>query len=539
MLPDLTTIKDLLPEISLIALAMWIYIGGTIATQRQWWSWFSLAAYVVVGFMLYKQDLIMWPYLSETGGGSVSGPLVIDYLGHATRWIAVAMGFIFTLMSSRLIGRRTASEFLATLMLLVVGVMIVARANDLVLMFLGLELVSIPTYVLLFLGRSDRNSAEATTKYFFLSILSSAVLLYGFSFLYGMAGTTVLMGTEGNPGIREILGTMTQSEVADGLGRFAPFALILILAGLGFRLAAVPFHFYAPDVYQGTTNANAGLLTVAPKIVGIVGIVRLIVATMPLSAHLGWQLVIVLSILTMTIGNVAALWQKNLRRLMAYSSIAHAGYMLIGLTVALASRNQGLVENGGVAAMYLYLLVYVVASAGIFAALSFLSSEDREVNTLDDISGVASRHPAIAGAVALFMFSLAGIPPLAGFWGKFSLFGGAISAAANVDHAATSNWLIALAIVGVLNAAIAAAYYLRVIATMYFYSSSRENDARGGWEPAVATALCAFAVVALGVLPGSIMKTSRLAEQSALAGTHDGASSTLAAYQTDARVDER
>ena len=164
MLPDLTTIKDLLPEISLIALAMWIYIGGTIATQRQWWSWFSLAAYVVVGFMLYKQDLIMWPYLSETDGGAVSGPLVIDYLGHATRWIAVAMGFVFTLMSSRLIGRRTASEFLATLMLLVVGVMIVARANDLVLMFLGLELVSIPTYVLLFLGRGDRSSAEATTK---------------------------------------------------------------------------------------------------------------------------------------------------------------------------------------------------------------------------------------------------------------------------------------------------------------------------------------------------------------------------------------
>ncbi|MCA9161461.1 MAG: NADH-quinone oxidoreductase subunit N [Planctomycetales bacterium] len=539
MLPDLTTIKDLLPEISLIALAMWIYIGGTIATQRQWWSWFSLAAYVVVGFMLYKQDLIMWPYLSETDGGAVTGPLVIDYLGHATRWIAVAMGFVFTLMSSRLIGRRTASEFLATLMLLVVGVMIVARANDLVLMFLGLELVSIPTYVLLFLGRGDRSSAEATTKYFFLSILSSAVLLYGFSFLYGMAGTTVLMGTEGNPGIREMLGTMTQSEVADGLGRFAPFALILILAGLGFRLAAVPFHFYAPDVYQGTTNANAGLLTVAPKIVGIVGIIRLIVATMPLSAHLGWQLVIVLSILTMTIGNVAALWQKNLRRLMAYSSIAHAGYMLIGLTVALAGRNQGLVENGGVAAMYLYLLVYVVASAGIFAALSFLSSEDREVNTLDDISGVASRHPAIAGAVALFMFSLAGIPPLAGFWGKFSLFGGAISAAANVDHAATSSWLITLAIVGVLNAAIAAAYYLRVIATMYFYSSSREEDARGGWEAAVATGLCAFTVVALGILPGSIMRTSRLAEQSAIAGTTVKASSTLAAYQTDARVDER
>ncbi|MCA9211395.1 MAG: NADH-quinone oxidoreductase subunit N, partial [Planctomycetales bacterium] len=360
-----------------------------------------------------------------------------------------------------------------------------------------------------------------------------------FSFLYGMAGTTVLMGTEGNPGIREMLGTMTQSEVADGLGRFAPFALILILAGLGFRLAAVPFHFYAPDVYQGTTNANAGLLTVAPKIVGIVGIIRLIVATMPLSAHLGWQLVIVLSILTMTIGNVAALWQKNLRRLMAYSSIAHAGYMLIGLTVALAGRNQGLVENGGVAAMYLYLLVYVVASAGIFAALSFLSSEDREVNTLDDISGVASRHPAIAGAVALFMFSLAGIPPLAGFWGKFSLFGGAISAAANVDHAATSSWLITLAIVGVLNAAIAAAYYLRVIATMYFYSSSREEDARGGWEAAVATGLCAFTVVALGILPGSIMRTSRLAEQSAIAGTTVKASSTLAAYQTDARVDER
>jgi NADH-quinone oxidoreductase subunit N len=267
-------------------------------------------------------------------------------------------------------------------------------------------------------------------------------------------------------------------------------------------------------VYQGTTNANAGLLAVAPKIAGIAGIIRLALVAMPAAGDFGWQLALVLAVLTMTIGNICALWQNNLRRLMAYSSIAHGGYLLIGLAAAaLATTPAGLPFGGGIAAMLIYVAVYAVATMGTFAALAYLGSQSREVSGVDELAGLARSQPLVAGLIALFMFSLAGIPPLAGFWGKLALFSSAVEVAAGSDSAGTSLWFTLLAIVGAANAAIAAAYYLRIVATMYFQPAAADSAPAGGWGALAAAALCGVLVVACGVLPGPAMNSASDAEE--------------------------
>jgi NADH-quinone oxidoreductase subunit N len=399
--------------------------------------------------------------------------------------------------------------------------MLVAAARDLITLFLGLELISIPTYVLLILGRRDAASEEATVKYFFLSILSSALLLYGFSFLYGLAGSTRL--------------DAIALRAAEGGGAFsgevlAMLALALVVGGLGFKLAIVPFHFYAPDVYQGTTNLNAGLLAVVPKLAGLAALVRLLAALLPAVSGMGWLLCLILAMATMTLGNVVALWQVNIRRLLAYSSIAHAGYMLIGVAVWLAAQEFGgdstifaNVGQAGLGATWLYMVVYVVASLGTFAALVYLGSEGRHVDEVEQLSGLSRTRGPVAAAIAVFMFSLAGIPPLAGFWGKLGLFNSALTVAstqATFGGLSVRTWFLALAIVGVLNAAISAAYYLRVVAVMYFSAKESTGElsrGEGGGGAAWATAFCAVTVFALGLFPGPLVQwTNVISKQPAI-----------------------
>jgi NADH-quinone oxidoreductase subunit N len=497
---DLETIKLLWPELILVLLASWIYIGGTVQQSRLWWTLFSLAGYLVVGYAVLSGEARLW-YGPDAGDAYVgSGPLAVDYLGHVVRLFAVGIGFLFALVASSTARRELASELLATWMLLVAGLMLIARANDIVFLFVSLELVSIPTYVLLYIGRRDRATSEAAVKYFFLSILSSGMLLYGLTMLYGIAGTTTISGAGDS-----IRAAMLGGSSLVGL---APVALILILAGLGFKITAVPFHFYAPDVYQGATNANAGLLAVVPKIAGIIALIRVVVVAMPTVSEYAWQLTIVLALLTMTLGNVCALWQQNIRRMMAYSSIAHAGYMLIGISVALAASGS----YGGVSATLFYLIVYVFATLGTFAALVSLSSEQHEISSLEELAGLGKSKPLAAAAIAICMFSLAGIPPLAGFWGKLTLFSSSIRLALDPQHSSLTFWFILLAIGGAVNAAIAAAYYLRVVATMYFQASKIEIKASGRNSASLAMGFAALVVIAIGALPRSIISETERAE---------------------------
>ncbi|MGQ9504858.1 MAG: NADH-quinone oxidoreductase subunit N [Thermogutta sp.] len=410
--------------------------------------------------------------------------------------LVLAMGALLFLSSG---GVKTnfAGERIGTLLLAVLGATLAVRAEDLILLFIGLELLSLATYVLLYLDEDGPERREGATKYFYLSILASAVFLFGVSFLYGLGGSLnlqalVIAGSEGS--FSNFLATIP---------------LVFILCGLGFKIAAVPFHFYAPDVYQATSHRNAALLSALPKIVGFVVLMKIILGMTLRAAPQSWQIVLAISALTMTVGNVLALWQYHIRRLLAYSSIAHAGYMLIGLTVAMTYAQPGRHPWDGKAALLLYLVVYVLATVGAFAALGTLRVQGRNVETLDDLRGLA-RSPAfdcriIAWAMAAFMFSLAGIPPLAGFWGKLAVFFSALDIGGSPSLGPAKTRLIVLAVVGAINTAIGAAYYLRVVATLFCAPEEDKPLAELQRAPAgglLTMGVCLALTIVIGVAPG-------------------------------------
>ncbi|KKK62458.1 hypothetical protein LCGC14_3004130, partial [marine sediment metagenome] len=361
----------LIPECVLIAVAVAIYVAGAFVEAPKRWSWIAVAGILAAAVALALQG----------GPSVVDGPLTGDSLAYFARWMALAFGALLVLLASRPLATPGTPEYVGSLLLAIAGLMLVGGASELVLLFLGLELISIPTYILLYLGRrdsanqdpasQDSASQESAAKYFYLSILASAMLLYGFSFFYGTTGSTDLAAVHG------------AGDVSAGFADLTKVVLVLIIAGLGFKIAAVPFHFYAPDVYQGTTHANAAMLSVLPKAAGFVALVRLVVVAMPGMESYSWRIALVLSVATMTFGNVVALWQDNLRRLLAYSSIAHAGYMLIGLAVAAASNATGVPAGlDGVGALLFYLCVYTAATIGTFAVLDYLGRRDAPVEAV-------------------------------------------------------------------------------------------------------------------------------------------------------------
>jgi NADH-quinone oxidoreductase subunit N len=483
------TISTFAAEIVLVAAAVAIYVAGACVDRAGLWRWVALA-----GFVGAAAALAVSP--SGTAAGT---PLGMDALGYYIRWLALGTGFLLTCTAWRPLTGAGTPEYVGSLVLAVAGTMLVAGARDLVVLFVALELVSIPTYIVLYLARRGAASQEAAAKYFFLSVLSSAMLLYGFSFLYGAAGSMDL-GV-----IRDRLAG--PSAASGGFDVFAKIALGLVLAGLGFRITAVPFHFYAPDVYQGTTHGNAAILSVLPKVAGLTALIRVVAAAMTGIEPYAWPAVMILAMLTMTLGNVLALWQDNVRRLMAYSSIAHAGYLLIGLTVALAPGTSASGAWDGIGAMLFYLLVYALATIGAFAALAGLGREEQQIDGVDELAGLAWStgrvRPMMAWAIAVFMFSLTGIPPMAGFWGKLSLFTSAL-AVGRPETAEARPWLIALAVVGVLNSAISAAYYLRIVGVMFFRMppAGPEVRERSGGGVFAALACAVLSLFIIGFHPG-------------------------------------
>lgn len=532
----------LLPEIVVLVIAVWIYVGGVFTQGSRLWSFVAAGGLAVAASHL-------WRMADRAPGSPLWEPFAVDPFSYSLRWCVLGVGLLFIAMLSHDAARGDSGETYGSLLVLIAGLMLVVAANDLIVLFLGLELVSIPTYVLLYLGRRDRAGNEAVLKYFFLSILSSAVMLYGFSFLYGLTGSLNLAEIHAalgkSVGQLPLAGGDAALAGAAGLGKLAA---LLIFAALAFKIAAAPMHFYAPDVYEGTSTINAGLLAVAPKIAGIVVLVRLFVATWTGLGGVdafGWALLLGAALLTMTLGNVLALWQTNVRRMLAYSSIAHSGYMLIGLATALANRGQnGLgARDEGAGATLFYLAMYVVATIGTFAALAYLRRQDAEIETLDDLAGVSRSHPTVAVSLAVFMFSLAGIPPLAGFFGKLSLLFGSIDVylrgageEPGTALASAGPWFLALSIVAAVNAAIAAAYYLRVVAALYFREPRGELRPSGGPGALGVTWLCAVLVVVGGLRSGPLLAQ---ANEAAQAAQHAYDSSTPPAKVTVLASDRR
>ena len=477
----------IIPEIILIATVCIMFLaapflvsetGKAPAGLRNRWGTLTILSLLCASYAWIKSPMT----------DAAVGPFQADQFAWYIRGMTLAAGILITLILWDHTEDAIAAESFACLLALLAGVNFVSLSNDLVGIFLGLEMVSIPTYILLYLGRQDWMSREATIKYFLLSIFSSAFVLFGLSWIYGLTGTTNLSllterASSGMPGIHQGMLTV---------------ALIMILAGLSFRLTAVPFHFYAPDVFQGVAPSAAAMLSFVPKVVGFAALLQILPACVGVTKLADWTpadatplLLSVVAVLTMTFGNVMALRQTSILRLLAWSSISHGGYMLVGLAVAGASESA--MATGGLAALLFYLPVYGIMSIGVFALLSAAGTRQRQVRSLEDLHGLSQTHPAIALMLSICIFGLSGLPPTAGFLAKLNLFVAAWSKDTTMSRT--------LAMVLALNAVIAAAYYLKAIGLMYFEKSQTVADAEPRSTSSLAGLICSVATLLLFLKP--------------------------------------
>lgn len=473
----------IIPEIILLATVCVMFLAGPFLVSetgkapeglRHRWGILSLLALAAAMFAWMKAPIM------EAG----AGPFRPDEFVWFVRGISLVFGMLLTLVLWDQIDDAHAAEAHACLLAILAGANFVALSNDLVGVFLGLELVSIPTYILLFLARRDWMSNEATIKYFLLSIFSSAFVLYGLSWVFGIAGTTNLTA---------IAQKISIASATTNLGMFR-LAMVFIIAGLSFRITAVPFHFYAPDVFQGVTTSSAAMLSFVPKVVGFTALLRLLPVCFGASGFTDWMpvgavrvVLMVLAILTMFVGNLLALRQTSIMRLLAYSSIAHAGYMLVGLTVGNAS------ENSGVASLLFYLTMYGFMTIGLFALITAAAPFAQPLRALSDFSGLSKSQPAIALMMAVCLIGLSGLPPTGGFLAKLNLFLAAWS------EGSADGRVLAIALA--INAVIAATYYLRMISVMYFEQSTVVRGPSRQPAAWIAGCVCAVATLVLFMVP--------------------------------------
>lgn len=444
-----------------------------------------------------RKDLLAWMSVATLGvcfvvtAGSMgdrvfafSDLVVVD--GYASFWkllLYVVSGMTILLSIGYLKEERIdLAEFYGFVLLSLTGMMIMVSGADLLVIYLGIELMSISLYIMAGFKRFEARSIESSAKYFILGAFSSGLLLYGISLIFGAAGSTRLV---------EIAAVVDARGLDDSL---ILIALMLVIVGFGFKVAAVPFHMWTPDVYQGAPTSVTAFMAVASKAASFGAFLRVMLEGFG-GMKPNWSgLILGVCILTLILGNLVAIVQTNVKRMLAYSSIAHAGYALIGLVVAGWVGTGAGVSAKGVSSMMLYLAVYSFMTLGAFSIVAILRRGGSEGEDLDDFTGLAKRHRGAAFLMLLFMVSLAGIPPTAGFIGKFYLFMAAVNAG-----------LTWLAVVGLIFAAVSAFYYLRVVMVMYMREPSpdQENETRLALSPTatVVLALAAAGVVLFGLYP--------------------------------------
>ena len=435
------------------------------------WSILSLAA---IG-------LAAWRLFAAPPDAAAAGPFMADGLAQFVRMLMLGLGPMLVILLTRQVDDGNSAEAHACLLTILAGANLVALAGNLIGLFLALELISIPTYIFLLLPRRDAALQEAGLKYFLLSVFSSALVLFGMSWLFGATGTVEFAkmaaagGADASPHNRQFF--------------FA--AAAILIAGLSFRITAVPFHFYAPDVFQGVNSVSAAMLSFVPKAAGFAAIFRVLTSVLgPYDATTAapvTNLLAILAVATMTIGNLLALRQHNLHRLLAYSSVAHSGYMLVGL-----AAGAGTSAVDGLPALWFYMAAYATVTIGVFALIS-AASVDRPLAADSDLTGLSQTHPTIAMTLAICLFSLIGLPPTAGFTGKLELFWASWSS--------SSPWGRPLAAAIAANAAVAAWYYLRLIAIMYREPPVGESARRIALAPALAGAAAAVATLVVFAMP--------------------------------------
>jgi NADH-quinone oxidoreductase subunit N len=417
-----------------------------------------------------------------------NGMIVQDGFSSFLQLIFLGVGLLSLAQAYDYIRRRDIlrGEYFTLILFSVSGMMLMAQAEDLIVVFLAIEVLSIPLYILAGFARPQADSEEAAMKYFLLGAFASSFIVYGIALVYGATGTTE---------IGLILGVASFGSANAGL---LLIGASMILVGLAFKIAAVPFHMWTPDVYHGAPSSVTAFMSVGAKAGGFAGLLRVFLVAFPSLSDSWAPIAIGLATLTMAWGNIAAIAQSNMKRMLAYSSIAHAGYILMALP---AAANPVLAPISISAALF-YLLVYAVSNLGTWGVVLALERAEGKGLEIEDYAGLGARRPALALAMALFMFSLTGVPPTAGFMGKFYIFRVVLDAD-----------LVGLAIVGVLTSLISAYYYLRVVIVMYMKSG--EPIVRSeGWLNATIW-LTAIGTFILGILPGPVLA---LAEKAGLFG---------------------
>ena len=369
--------------------------------------------------------------------------VVIDYLSSFMKIVTLLAAFLVLVISSNYLKTLKIFKIEYPILILssVLGMMIMISSNDLIVFYMGLELQSLALYVLATFNRDQLKSSEAGLKYFVLSALSSGLLLYGCSLIYGFTGST---------NFNIIANQLNSNEYA------ITFGIVFILVGLAFKISAVPFHMWAPDVYEGSPTSVTLFFTMVPKIAALTVFIRFLYVPF-LNLIDQWQMILIfLSIASMLFGAIAAIGQTNLKRLIAYSSIGHVGYTLAGLATG---------SNDGIQSSVIYITIYILMNLGLFSCLLMMKRNNKYFEDIEDLSGLSKNHPLMSISLLVILFSLAGIPPLAGFFAKFYIFKSVLEQS-----------MYFLAIVGLLSTVVAAFYYLRIIKIMYFDKEKEKYD---------------------------------------------------------------
>jgi NADH-quinone oxidoreductase subunit N len=492
--PDIN-LTLIMPELIVGIAGVVIMMIDAFARRNQRWLTGSLSMLSLVAAMAGTIWLwSTWP----AQRAAFNGMIVLDELRLSFTLIFLVVALLTILISSVWIDaeRLPAGEFHSLLLFATSGMMLMASAGDLVIVFLGLEILSIATYVLAGFRRTDIRSNESSLKYFILGSFASAFLLYGIALIYGATATTSLPGTTN---IATIAARLDQSL-------YPPLLLAgaaMLLVGFGFKIATAPFHVWTPDVYEGAPTPVTAFMAAGPKAAGFASFMRVFIFGFPIAtavvstsgyAHKAWLgALAIMAVLTMSVGNVVAIAQNNVKRMLAYSSIAHAGYALIGFVAAGAAATPQ-DRSAALSAVAFYLLAYAIMNMGAFAVVTLIARRGDQQTTVDDYNGIGFASPVLAFSLSLFLLSLLGMPLTAGFMGKIFVF-----------SAALKQGYIWLVVIGVLNTAISAYYYLRLIIVMFF------RERTGAWEVppipasmAVALVLTVLGIFYLGLFPGRV-----------------------------------
>ncbi|MHA1152808.1 MAG: NADH-quinone oxidoreductase subunit NuoN [Alphaproteobacteria bacterium] len=475
-----------LPELLLACLAMALLMFGVFRGDRAT----PMVLLLSVVTLVVLVGLIA---LGPRGEGLAFGGLFIsDFYGDFMKVLVLVGSATAMTMSLRYFESEGVVRFEYPILMLfaTLGMMMMISANDLIALYLGLELQSLSLYVIAAIRRDSLRSTEAGLKYFVLGALSSGMLLYGASLIYGFSGTTNF-GT-----LADVFAEVAAAGHDPSLGIIV--GLVFVLAGLAFKISAVPFHMWTPDVYEGAPTPIAAFFATAPKVAAIALLARVMMGPFHEFVAQWQQIVVVISIGSMILGAFAAIYQTNIKRLMAYSSIGHVGYALVGIAAGTEEGLRGLI---------VYMSIYVIMNLGTWGCILCMRQKQVMVEGIEDLKGLSKSHPMMALALGIFMFSMAGIPPLAGFFGKLYVF-----------LAAIESGLYTLAVIGVLSSVVGAFYYLRIVKLMYFDEPAEAFDTPIGREMTVVLTGTSLLVLLFFVVPGPVIGAAAAAAAALFAG---------------------